>query len=148
MTNFPVPMPNHPRVLTMLDARVPAGAPQPVQDHATGGRRIDLNDILYFNPETTFLFEVEGDSMQGDYIYHGDRLVVDTSIPARHGHIVVACIDGAYTVKRLHLGSQVLLMPSNPRYRPILFKEHQEMSVWGVVTWNLRQVTNLKPLRS
>ncbi|MEX3983702.1 LexA family protein [Paraburkholderia sp. EG287A] len=148
MTNFPVPLPAHPRVLTVLEARVPAGTPQPVQDHATGARRIDLNDILSFNSETTFLFEVEGDSMQGEHIYSGDRLVVDRSIVPRHGQVVIACIDGEYTCKKLHLGSQILLIPANPRYRNIVLREDQEMSIWGVVTWNLRQVTNLKPLRS
>jgi DNA polymerase V len=109
---------------------------------------MDLNDVLFFNPETTFLFEVEGDSMKNEHIHHGDRLVVDRSILAQHGHIVLACIDGEFTVKKLFLGSQVLLMPANPHYRPIVMREGQEMSVWGVVTWNLRQVLALKGLRS
>ncbi|MBK3780114.1 translesion error-prone DNA polymerase V autoproteolytic subunit [Paraburkholderia aspalathi] len=146
MQSIPVRLPNVPRELTVIDARIPAGQPMPALDQS--GRRMDLNDVLIFNPETTFLFEVEGDSMKNEHIYHGDRLVVDRSIRALHGHIVLACIDGEFTVKKLHLGSQVLLMPANPHYRPIVMREGQEMSVWGVVTWNLRQVTALKGLRS
>lgn len=128
-----------PTLLTLVDARVAAGFPSPAQDHTQ--KRIDLNDVLVINPLSTFLFEVKGDSMVGARIFDGDRLVVDRSLEARHGSIVLACVDGEFTVKQLHrLKGVVRLMPANPNFVPIDFFEGRELIVWGVVTWNLRKI--------
>ncbi|WP_244125531.1 LexA family protein [Burkholderia gladioli] len=100
--NHPVPLVEDPAALFIVEAlsRVPAGFPSPAQDHAQ--RRIDLNDVLVLNPLSTFLFNVEGDSMSGAGIWNGDKLVVDRSIDPKHGLIVLACVDGEFTVKRLY----------------------------------------------
>lgn len=120
-------------------AKVPAGFPSPAQDHTQ--KRIDLNDVLVLNPIATFLFQVEGDSMIDARIFDGDRLIVDRSIEPVHGRVVLACVDDEFTVKRLYKRSGVVrLHAANPLYPPITFVEGQEMSVWGVVTWNLRQL--------
>jgi DNA polymerase V len=125
--------------LVSIDAKVPAGFPSPAQDHTQ--KRIDLNEVLVLNPLSTFLFQVQGDSMEGERIFDGDRLVVDRSVEAVHGRIVVACVDGEFTVKKLfRQGPVVRLLPANPKYAPLEFKEGQEVSIWGVVTWNLRKV--------
>jgi DNA polymerase V len=147
MPSAPTPLPDLTVELTALDARVPAGFPSPAQDHTR--RRIDLNEILVLNPLSTFLFQVEGDSMTGERIFDGDRLIVDRSIEPQHGHIVLACVDHEFTVKKLYnRGGKVRLLPANPRYAPIEFCEGQELTVWGVVTWNLRQLAHLKGMPS
>ncbi|SDG95149.1 DNA polymerase V [Paraburkholderia phenazinium] len=139
--NHPVPLVEDPAALHIVETlcRVPAGFPSPAQDHTQ--RRIDLNEVLVLNPLSTFLFNVEGDSMKGAGIQHGDKLVVDRSIEPKHGLVVLACVDGEFTVKRLYRRAGIVkLVPANPAYEPIVFSDGQEMSVWGVVTWNLRQV--------
>lgn len=143
--NHPVPLAEDPAALLIVETlcRVPAGFPSPAQDHAQ--RRIDLNDVLVLNPLSTFLFNVEGDSMSGAGIWDGDKLVVDRSIEPKHGLIVLACVDGEFTVKRLYRRAGVVkLVAANPAYPPIVFADAQEMTVWGVVTWNLRQVLATK----
>jgi len=116
--------------------RVPAGFPSPAADYAH--KRIDLNEHLIRNKEATFVFRVKGDSMNGVGINEGDELLVDRSIEARHGHIVIAVLNGEFTVKRLYSrGGVVKLIPENPRYPTIVLKDGQELAVWGVVTRNL-----------
>ena len=90
MTNVPVPIPPSFGELLSLDTKVIAGFPSPAQDHEQ--RRIDFNDVLVLNPLSTFLFSVEGDSMEGHHIFAGDRLVVDRSVAPLHGRVVLACV--------------------------------------------------------
>lgn len=139
--NTPIQLSENPAALQIVEAisRVRAGFPSPAQDHVE--RRIDLNEVLVLNPLSTFLFTSEGDSMIGAGIWPGDKLVVDRSIEAKHGLIVLACVDGEFTVKRLYRrGGRIRLDAENPAYQSIVFRDAQEMSVWGVVTWNLRQM--------
>lgn len=139
--SVPVPLADEPAALLLAEAlsRVPAGFPSPAQDHTQ--RPIELNELLVPRPLSTFLFQVAGDSMVGAGIYDGDKLVVDRSIEPKHGYIVVACVDGDFTCKRLYKrAGLVKLVSANLAYPPIVFSDGQEMSVWGVVTWNLRQV--------
>ena len=76
-----------------------AGFPSPATDHDE--RPLDINDYLVRNPVATFFFPVEGRSMEGAEIFAGDILVVDRSVMPRHGHIVVAFVNGERLVKRL-----------------------------------------------
>jgi DNA polymerase V len=100
-----------------------------------------LNDVLVLNPLSTFLFGVEGDSMEDHHIFAGDRVIVDRSVEPLDGRIVLACVDGEFTVKQLYRrDGAVLLLAGNPRYQAIQFREGQEMSIWGVVTWTLRSI--------
>ena len=139
MTNVPIPIPSSFGELLSVDAKVIAGFPSPAQDHAQ--RRIDLNDVLVLNPLSTFLFSVEGDSMEGHHIFAGDRVIVDRSVEPLHGRVVLACVDGEFTVKQLYRRDDaVLLLAGNPKYQAIAFHEGQEMSIWGVVTWTLRSI--------
>ena len=88
-----VPLPDAPRRPLPLDGvKVSAGFPSPAADYEDA--RLDINDYLVRNPVSTFFFAVQGDSMQGAEIFDGDILVVDRSIRARHGHVVVAFING------------------------------------------------------
>ncbi|MBW7865064.1 MAG: translesion error-prone DNA polymerase V autoproteolytic subunit [Candidatus Hydrogenedentes bacterium] len=113
---------------------VEAGFPSPADDYTE--RSLDLNELMVKRPEATFFVRVKGDSMAGADIRSGDILVVDRSLDARDGHVVVAVLDGEFTVKRLRCrGGRVLLEPENNAYRPIEVGPDQDFQVWGVVTY-------------
>ena len=79
--------------------------------------------------------------MTGIGIYQGDMLVVDRSIEAKHNDIVIAVLNNEFTVKRLYRrGGVVKLIPENNLYPPIAIKSGEELSIWGVVTYNLHKL--------
>jgi DNA polymerase V len=129
---------NPPRLFLPLNGvAVPAGFPSPAEDWSED--LVDLNLHYVTNPETTFYFTVAGDSMISAMaeraIPSGATLIVDRSREAQHDDIVVAMIDGDFTVKRLfQRGSHLALVADNPAYLPIVLSSEQELSVWGVVT--------------
>jgi len=132
--------PGAPQPLAFFNATVRAGFPSPAADHSH--KRIDLNDHLVRNREATFLFRVRGESMTGAGIYDGDTLVIDRSLDARHHHIVLAVVNQEFTVKRLYRrGGVVKLLAENPIYPALVFQPDQELSIWGVVTFNLHKLT-------
>lgn len=138
---FPLPVqPTAQRVwLERCDWNVPAGFPSPAADHTRN--RIDLNEHLIRNKEATFIFRVQGDSMTGIGIYEGDELLVDRSIEAKHGNIVLAVLNNDFTVKRLYRrGGVVKLLSENPIYPPMVVKDGEELVIWGVVTRNLHKL--------
>lgn len=101
---------------------------------------LDLNKRFVTNPPATFFFTVEGDSMIGAGIFHGDMLIVDRSLKPRSSNIVLAVADGGLVVKRLYKrGNVVKLLSENPIYPPITFSEGQELIVQGVVTYVIHQ---------
>ena len=112
---------------------VQAGFPSPAEDHAS--ERVDLNKILIKHPLATYLMRVRGASMREAGIDDGDVVLVDRAVKASHGHVVVAVVDGEFTVKRLwKRGANLKLQAANPTYPDILPKEGQTVEVWGVVT--------------
>lgn len=135
----PVFVPDSKVMLEMCAWHVPAGFPSPAADHTQ--KRIDLNDHLIRNKEATFIFKVKGDSMIDAGIYEGDALVIDRSIEAKHGNIVLAVLNNEFTVKRLYRrGGIVKLVPENKIYPPIMVKDGEELVIWGVVTYNLHKL--------
>lgn len=128
-----------PLPLPVDTVKVSAGFPSPAADYEE--QRLDINDYLVTNPVSTFFFPVQGDSMQGAEIFSGDVLVVDRSIKPRHGHIVVAFVDGERLVKRLHYRpGRVALVAENPAYPPIELQEGMELVIWGVVTGKFKRL--------
>lgn len=118
-----------------------AGFPSPADDYVAD--TLDLNDHLMPRKEASFLLRAKGDSMVGVGIHDGDLLVVDRSITASNGCVVIAAVDGEFTVKTLEKKRGVIrLLPANPDFHPIEFKDEQELQIWGVVT---NVVHNLKP---
>ena len=102
-------------------------------------KALDVNDLLVKNPASTFFVRVQGDSMEGAGIFSGDILVVDRSVEARSGKIVVAAVNGELVVKRLCTeNGQLLLVSENEAYAPIVVGESEECFVWGVVTGSAR----------
>ena len=126
--------------LTFADGGIRAGFPSPAQDYM--GESIDLNRELVHHPATTFYARAVGDSMKGCGIDDGDLLVIDKSIEPREGDIVVAFIDGEFTLKKVKLepdGSCLWLMPANEDYPPIKVTEDNHFIVWGVLTYNIKR---------
>jgi DNA polymerase V len=119
--------------------RVSAGFPSPAQDYVE--QRLDLNELCVKRPAATFFVRVDGDSMIDAGICPDDILVVDRSIRADHGDIVIAAIDGELTVKELQLRPEVKLLPRNSAYPPIDIPEGTELTIFGVVTSVIRNMS-------
>ena len=117
--------------LPVFATGVRAGFPSPADDHAEPG--LDLNELVD-NPAATFCAWAEGDSMIDLGILDGDLMIIDRSLTPRHEDVVVADINGAFTVKRLiQKSSGSCLMPANPDYPPIPITANDEVRIWGVV---------------
>ena len=115
----------------LYNSKVAAGFPSPADDYSEG--KLDLNTLLINNPAATFFVKASGDSMINAGIYSGDMLIVDRSLEAKHGKVVIAYVDSQFTVKRLHKSSEGnFLMPENEAYTPIKITE--DTVIWGVVT--------------
>lgn len=113
--------------------RVSAGFPSPAEDYIE--KTLDLNELCIQHPAATFFVRVDGESMIGAGIFPGDVLVVDRSLRAQHGDIIIASLESEMTVKELHLNPPpVYLLPRNPAYQPILIEEGMVLEVFGVVT--------------
>jgi DNA polymerase V len=118
---------------------VPAGFPSPADDYLES--YIDLNEVIVGNQAATFFVKVDGDSMVGAGIFAGDMLVVDRSLSASHGRVVVALVEGEFTVKRfVRIRGRTYLYPENKKYTPIDVTEIEEFMVWGVVTTVIHKV--------
>ena len=117
----------------LYSSHVRAGFPSPADDYIES--YLDLNTHLIKHPAATFFVTASGDSMTGAGIQSGDMLIVDKSLDATHGKIVIAAIDGELTVKRLlrHEG-RVQLLPENNKYTPIDITDEHDLVIWGVVT--------------
>ncbi len=117
--------------LPLATSTVAAGFPSPADDDIETG--IDLNEALIRHPSSTFFLRVSGDSMIEAGIQHGDLLVVDRSLEPRPGLIVVAVLDGAFTLKRLvrHQG-RLRLEAANSAYPPLELHQCGDVQIWGV----------------
>lgn len=122
--------------LPLFLTRVPCGAPANAYDHVE--QRLDLNDLLVQRPESTYYIRVSGDSMKDAGIDDGDLLVVDNSLAADHGDIVVAAVNGEFTVKKLQLRPDVRLLAMNTAWQPIVLAEEEQLDIFGVVTFTIK----------
>ncbi|RKR03544.1 SOS response UmuD protein [Kushneria sinocarnis] len=117
------------------------GFPSPAQDYDGGS--IDLNEQLIPHPTATFMFTARGDSMvrdDGAGICEGDRLLVDRSLDAGHGDVVIAVVDGELVVKELRTRhGRPALHSANPAYTPIPLLD-RDVQIWGVVTSIVRTI--------
>lgn len=124
----------------LLQERVPAGFPSPANDYL--GKTLDLNEYLIKHPAATYFVRVEGSSMIDAGINSGDLLIVDRAIEPRDGSIVVAAINGDFTVKRVksHSGG-LYLVSENTSFSPIKITEDMDFEIWGVVTHAIHDVS-------
>ena len=122
----------------IFTSRVQAGFPSPADDHLED--RLDLNKYLIHHREATFFVRAQGESMLGAGIHPGDILVVDKSLIAKSGKIVIAVVDSEFTVKRLHkYKGNITLKAENPGFDDIIISEGSELIIWGVVTSVIHQ---------
>ena len=135
----PIPFEKHTgQRLPLVSASVEAGFPSPADDHLERG--IDLNEELIRNPAATFLVRVKGESMRDAGIHSGDTLIVDKSVTPADRQIVVAMIDGEFTVKRFRkVNGRVFLEAANDSFSPIEVGKNQELTIWGAVTYIIHQ---------
>lgn len=127
--------------LPLFSSKVAAGFPSPADEHVE--KRLDPNEFLIDNEEATFFVTIEGQSMIDAGLLPGDKVVVDRSKNARKNHIVLAVVDGEFTIKRLgkDANGRPLLIPENSTgaYQPIQIKEGMQFEIWGVVTGAFRR---------
>jgi DNA polymerase V len=122
----------------LLLCGISAGLPTPADDYIDW--LLDLNELLIKNPPATFFVKVAGDSMTGAGINSGDTLIVDRSIEAANGKIVIAVVNGELTVKRLlKSNNSYRLIAENPNYAPLEINEESQFEIWGVVTSVIHQ---------
>ncbi len=127
--------------IPLATERVAAGASAPMQDHIEAA--LDLNEYLIRNEASSFIVKANSLSMLDAGIDINDPLLVDRSIQAKAGDIVIAMIDNEFTVKRLMFDhafqpAKVWLKAENPDFDNIYIQEGQDFSIWGVVTFNLK----------
>ena len=112
---------------------IAAGFPSPADDHLDVS--LDLNEYLIKHPSATFYIYVKGDSMINDGIYNGDIMIVDRALIPKSKNIVVAVIDGEFTVKKMYKkNNKIYLKPSNNNYKSLCITSDMDFQVWGVVT--------------
>lgn len=118
---------------------VVAGFPSPADDFVEA--RLDLHKHLVRHETSTFFLHASGDSMLGVGIRDGDLLVVDRSLEAKSGKVVIAAVEGELTVKRLvRRPNQVVLQPANPEYAEIDITDKEYVYIWGVVTYVIHKL--------
>ena len=120
--------------IPMFSDSVQAGFPSPAEDYMD--MDLNLNDHLVQNPSATFCVKAIGESMKDAGIQSGDIMIVDKSLQPKNRSIVLAVIDGEFTVKRVNINNrQLYLMPENSDFSPIKITEEMDFKVWGVVTY-------------
>ena len=124
----------------LIAPQIKAGFPSPAQDYMR--ESLDFNRDFIRHPEATFYGRVDGDSMVDAGIDDGDIAVIDRSLEAQDGDIVVGYVNGEFTIKFLDLKHKadgyIELRPANKKYDPIRIEEYDEFEVWGVVVWTIR----------
>ena len=117
---------------------MPAGFPSPADDHVE--KRLDLNEYLIKKSDATFFVKIKGDSMIDASINDGDIVIIDRSMQAKVGDIVLASVDGNFTIKTLSKYKlKPRLLPANEKYKPIEIDDNTQFELWGVVTGAVRK---------
>lgn len=130
-------------LIPFFPAKVPAGSPSPAMDYLE--ERIDLNKVLIKHPLSTFIVESEGTSMVNAFIPPKAKLVVDRAVTPKNGDIVLAILNGEFTVKFLKKNEyRCFLVPANSKFKEIEITGEMDMQVWGVVTTILIDTNDVK----
>lgn len=129
---------------------VEAGFPSPAEGQVD--EALDLNELLIEHPHATYFVRVRGDSMRDAGIHHGDLLIVDRALLPRSGDVIVAALNGEFTVKRWRELSELSsskqksgalvrgeLVPAHPQYAPIRVTAEDDFMVWGVVRYTIHR---------
>ena len=123
----------------MATSSVAAGFPSPADDYLE--RPLDFNELLIQNPAATFAVRIAGESMTGAGLFPNDIAVVDRSLAPKNCSIVMALVDGEFTIKRYRVrGSEIWLQAENPKYDDILVTEGSSFEIWGVICHAVRML--------
>lgn len=123
--------------LPLYSFHVPAGFPSPAADHIE--KHLSLDELFDIRAPHVYLVKIDGDSMQGAGIYSGDIVIVDRSLYAEHGDIVIAALNSEPVCKRLHMRDNSFVLHSeNSKYPPRHVMEGDELVIWGVVKYSVR----------
>lgn len=126
--------------LPLFSSAVKAGFPSPTDDHIEG--TLDLNELMIKHPAATFFLKAEGESMKNAGILPGDILVVDRALSPENGKIVVAVLNGEFTLKRIKMEKKRLyLIAENPQFPPLEITPEYDFQVWGVVTYIIHKAS-------
>ena len=119
--------------LDLYSNPVSAGFPSPAEDHLDSS--LDLNEYLIKHPSATFYIYAKGHSMNDIGIYDGDVMIVDRALEAKSKDIIIAGINGEFTVKRIYIkNNSIYLVPENKTFKSILVEDDMDFQIWGVVT--------------
>lgn len=125
--------------MPLFSERIPAGFPSPAADYIETA--VDLNELLVKDPMATFFLRVQGDSMRDAGILDGSVVVIESGLAPNSGDVVVAQVDGAFTLKRLRkIAGRYELHPANPEYPVIRIPPGGELRILGVVTATVLQL--------
>jgi len=131
----------NPVYLPLFTCKVPAGFPSPADDHTE--ERLDVSEYLIDQEDATFFVTIQGQSMIDAGLLPNDKVVVDRSKTASIGDIILAVVDGDFTIKYLSRkrDGTIQLKPANSTgaYKPITIKESTQFEIWGVVTGSFRR---------
>jgi DNA polymerase V len=117
---------------------ISAGFPSPAEDFSE--LSISLDKHLIQNPSATFMAYANGNSMVDAGIHHGDILIIDRSLNARDGDIIIAVLHGEFTVKQLSIVKDTFfLVPKNSQYSPVKISDDMDFEIWGVVIYSIRK---------
>jgi DNA polymerase V len=120
--------------ITLYGDSVPAGFPSPADDYLD--MDLNLHDYLVQHPSATFCVRAIGDSMVDAGIQSSDVMVIDRALTPKNNDIILAVVNGEFTVKRIKKSEDELyLMPANENYKPMKITEEMNFQVWGVVTF-------------
>lgn len=124
----------------LIAPEIKAGFPSPAEDYLHDS--LDFNRDLIRHPEATFYGRVDGDSMVDAGICDGDIAVIDRSVEPQHNDVIVAYINGEFTIKYLDLSHKeegfIELRPANQNFKPIRIDANDKFEVWGVVVWTIK----------
>lgn len=122
-----------------ISSGIKAGFPSPAADF--DGTRVSIDQIVVKNAVATFYAKANGNSMIGAGIDDGDILVIDKSLEPQDGKIAVCFIDGEFTVKRIKVKeNSLLLLPENKLFEPIEVTQENDFIIWGIVTYVVKKL--------
>lgn len=125
--------------LPLSEDSVSAGFPSPAEDLMDSA--LDLNKALIKHPSSTFYARVKGMSMMDEGIHEGDLLIIDKAPEPTDGCLAVCYIDGEFTLKRIRVEKDgLLLVPANPKYSPIKVTAQNDFLIWGIVQYVIKKV--------
>ncbi len=135
---------NSPKLsIPLASEHIAAGFPSPADNYIDKG--IDLNEELIHHPISTFFLRVKGESMSNAGILNGDLLIVDRSLEPQPGNIVVAILDGSFTLKKLTYKKGIpYLEAEHPNYPVIDLRHYENVQIWGVAIYSIHSLNRIK----